>query len=75
MTALNRLHLVIGVLACCLGWLGLHYFRQQSLVSSIQDTIPLGSGQMFDQIAKYYDITNRYLSLGMKIFQAWREYL
>ena len=63
MSRMIQLHLLIGILACCLGWIGFHYFQQKSVSHDIQN-ITLGSGQMFDRIAKYYDITNRYLSLG-----------
>lgn len=35
--------------------------------------VSLGSGQMFDRIAQYYDLTNRYLSLGMSKLEIFKE--
>ena len=54
----NSLSVIIGVLACILGWRLVHLLRWNP-----SEAI-LGSGAMFNQIATYYDITNRYMSLG-----------
>ena len=53
--------LVIGLLAAILGW------RLLSLSPSASKKTAnyLGSGQMFDSIASYYDITNKFMSLGI----------
>lgn len=41
--------------------------------SSETSEVPFGSGRMFDKFAKYYDIGNRFMSLGQD--QSWRAAL
>lgn len=41
--------------------------------SSERSEVPFGSGRMFDKFAKYYDIGNRFMSLGQD--QSWRKAL
>lgn len=46
-------------------------FREADVIES--PDIPYGSGKMFDKFAKYYDIGNRFMSLGQD--QSWRKAL
>ena len=41
--------------------------------AAVQSSVPFGSGKMFDKFAEYYDIGNRFMSLGQD--QKWRDTL
>ena len=49
------------------------YILPKKSESSSETSAPFGSGKMFDKFAEYYDIGNRFMSLGQD--QKWRETL
>lgn len=70
---------ILILLVAVLSYQLLQYYRSRSLVSSSNDKlnntsqVPVGSGEMFDSIAPYYDSINRLISLGMH--HSWRATL
>jgi len=67
---------ILILLVAVLSYQLLQYYRSRSFVSSSNDNlynrsqVPVGSGEMFDSIAPYYDSINRLISLGMH--HSWR---
>jgi len=67
---------ILILLVAVLSYQLLQYYRSRGFVSSSNDNlynrsqVPVGSGEMFDSIAPYYDSINRLISLGMH--HSWR---
>lgn len=70
---------ILILLVAVLSYQLLQYYRSRDFVSSSNDKlhntsqVPVGSGEMFDSIAPYYDSINRLISLGMH--HSWRAML
>ncbi len=59
------------VIALVAFWFGRFYFQPTEIRDSqSSEGVPFGSGKMFDKFAEYYDIGNRFMSLGQD--QHWR---
>jgi len=51
----------------------LHHYDTNVNGAKDNEDVPLGSGNMFDKIAPYYDVTNKFMAFGMD--QSWRKSL
>ena len=66
----NFKHVLVPMLVAF--WFGRNYLKPNADISikSSEKTV-FGSGKMFDKFAEYYDVGNRFMSLGQD--QYWRE--